>query len=85
MGVCVCVLYQLNRDLEKTGTLQLYRKTCWPTRGNTDRGRSLLSIGGWWRGIVVSGVRHMNEVNACQARLVLGWVTVFGQVYRLDM
>jgi len=29
---------------------------------------------------VVSGVRRMNEVNARRARLVLGWVTVFGWV-----
>jgi len=27
---------------------------------------------------VVSGVRRMNEVNPRRARLVLGWVTVFG-------
>ena len=36
-------------------------------------------------GIVVSGVRRMNEVNACRARLVPGWVTVFGLVYHLGM
>jgi len=30
---------------------------------------------------VVSGVRPMNEVNARRARLVPGWVTVFGRVY----
>ena len=35
------------------------------------------------RGVVVSGVRRMNEVNARRARLVLGWVTVFGRVYHL--
>ena len=39
----------------------------------------------WRRGVVVSGVRRMNEVNARRARLVPGWVTVFGRVYRLDM
>jgi len=27
---------------------------------------------GWWRGVVVSGVRRMNEGNPHQARLVLG-------------
>ena len=37
------------------------------------------------RGIVVSDVRRMNEVNACWARLVPGWVTVFGWVYHLGM
>ena len=35
---------------------------------------------GWRRGVVVSGVRRMNEVNARRARLVPGWVTVFGRV-----
>jgi len=38
-----------------------------------------------WRGVVVSGVRRMNEVNPRRARLVLGWVTVFGRVYHLGM
>ena len=42
-------------------------------------------IHGWRRGVVVSGVRRMNEVNPRLARLVLGWVTVFGRVYRLGM
>jgi len=40
---------------------------------------------GWRRGVVVSGVRRMNEVNARRARLVPGWVTVFGWVYHLGM
>ena len=40
---------------------------------------------GWRRVVVVSGVRRMNEVNARRARLVLGWVTVFGRVYHLGM
>jgi len=38
---------------------------------------------GWRHGVVVSGVRRMNEVNARRARLVPGWVTVFGRVYHL--
>ena len=37
----------------------------------------------WRRGVVVSGVRRMNEVNARRARLLPGWVTVFGRVYIL--
>ena len=37
------------------------------------------------RGAVVSGVRRMNQVNASRARLVPGWVTVFGRVYHLGM
>jgi len=36
-------------------------------------------------GGVVSGVRHMNEVNARRARLVPGWVTVLGRVYHLGI
>jgi len=40
---------------------------------------------GWRRSVVVSGVRHINEVNARRARLVLGWVTVFGRVYHIGM
>ena len=34
---------------------------------------------------MVSGVRRMNEVNARRARLVPGWVTVFGRVYHLGI
>jgi len=37
------------------------------------------------RGVVVSGVRRMNEFNARWAWLVLGWVTVFGRVYHLGV
>ena len=40
---------------------------------------------GWQRGAVVSGVRRMNEVNARRARLVPGWVTVFGRVYTISV
>jgi len=36
-------------------------------------------------GVVVSGVRRMNAVNARRARLVPGRVTVFGRVYHLGM
>ena len=39
----------------------------------------------WRRGVVVSEVRRMNEVNARRARLVPGWVTVFGRVCHLGM
>jgi len=41
----------------------------------------VMSRPGWWRGVVVSVVRRMNEVTLRRARLVLGWVTVFGRVY----
>jgi len=50
------------------------------------KGRFLLQNESIWRrGIVVSGVRRINEVNARRARLVPGWVTVFGRVYHLGM
>jgi len=35
---------------------------------------------GWRLGVVASLVRRMNEVTIHWARLVLGWVTVFGRV-----
>jgi len=35
----------------------------------------------WRRGVAVSIVRRMDEVTLCRARLVLGWVTVFGLVH----
>jgi len=45
-----------------------------------------VDLAGWRRGVVVSGVRRMNDVpSARRARLVPGWVTVFGRVYRLAM
>jgi len=50
-----------------------------------DVGVPLFAHVGWRRGIVVSGVRRMNEVNARRARLVPGWVTVFGREYHLGM
>jgi len=39
----------------------------------------------WRRGVVVSGVRRMNEVNTRRAWLVLGWVTAFGRVHHLGI
>jgi len=42
-------------------------------------------FGGRRRGVMVSGVRRMNEVNARRVRLVPEWVTVFGRVYHLGM
>ena len=37
------------------------------------------------RGVVVSAVGLINEVNRHRARLVLGWVTVCGRVNQLGM
>ena len=39
----------------------------------------------WRGGVVVSGIRRTNEVNPRRARLVVGWVTVFGRVYHLGV
>ena len=39
----------------------------------------------WRHGVVVSVIRRMNEVTLRRARLVLGWVTVFGRVYHIGM
>ena len=43
-----------------------------------------VKVKAWRRGVVASVVRRMNEVTVRRARLVLGWVTVFGRVYRHD-
>ena len=40
---------------------------------------------GWWLSVVVSTSALFNEVNRHWARLVLGWVTVNGQVNHLGM
>jgi len=52
---------------------------------NRARARDAVPTRYWRRGVVVSGVRRMNEVNARRARLVPGWVTVFGRVYHFGM
>jgi len=39
----------------------------------------------WRRGVVASVVRRMNEDTLRRARLIMGWVTVFGQVYHHGM
>ena len=49
------------------------------------RANSAVDVIGCRRGVVVSGVRRMNEVNPRRAQLVPGWVTVFGRVYHLGM
>ena len=49
--------------------------------------RAVHSVDGkqWRRGVVATVVRRMNEVTLRRARLVLGWVTVFGRVYHHGM
>jgi len=48
-------------------------------------GRICVRITGWRLGVVASVIRRMNEVTVHWARLVLGWVTVFGRVYHHGM
>ena len=56
-----------------------------PQRDKRLRANSTVDVIGCRRGVVVSGVRRMNEVNPRRAQLVPGWVTVFGRVYHLGM
>jgi len=39
----------------------------------------------WWRGVMVSDVGLISEVNQRLARLVLGWVTISEQAKHLGM
>jgi len=39
----------------------------------------------WWPGLVVSALVSINEVTLRRARLVLGWMTVFGRVHHLGV
>jgi len=56
-----------------------------PTACQFTSRRSIIDLR-WRRGVVVvSGVRRMNDVNARRARLIPGWVTVFGRVCHLGM
>ena len=67
----------------------------WPTRVQNLKSLALAvaeilhgvknSKTGWRRVVVVGGVRRTNEVNPRRARLLLGWVTVFGRVHHLRM
>jgi len=73
------------------GHTDKHRQTTLPVYNSDNRPHLMLRIAkrpnchGWRRGVVVSGVRRMNEVNPRRARLLLGWVTVFRRVYHLGM
>jgi len=43
----------------------------------------LNTVGGWWRGVVVTRCVKSTKVTLCRARIVLEWVTVYGQVNHL--
>ena len=66
--------------------LTYYLLSAWQQTWNTQGLlRDFSEHGNSGRGVVVIGVRRMNEVNGRRARLVLGWVAVFGWVYHLRM
>ena len=48
------------------------------TSGRRPLYRLYTPLSGWWLGVMVSVVGHINEVAVRRTRLVLGWVTVFG-------
>jgi len=80
VGVVICV----ERGADCLHTVQLVPLCSRSSAVQAERPRSSATARtGCRRGAVVSGVRRMNEVNARRARLILGWVTVFGRVYHL--
>ena len=81
----VCVSLQVSLESLVSHCLAPERlSVCLCTQTDTPRGSTKL-LCHWRRGVVVSGVRRMNEVNTRRARLLPGWVTVFGRVYHLGM
>jgi len=70
-----------DRKLVVLRTLKRSQKQVALGTGCTPLRRDFLLLGG----MVVSGVRRMNEVNARRARSAPGWVTVFGRVYHHGM
>ena len=62
----------------------LHSAKCWQMSNFWFAGQ-IVHIKWWWRGVVVSTLSSINEVNQHRARLLLGWVTVCGQVNRLGM
>jgi len=61
-------------------TMRNLVNTCQPERFRDEYRTHIIK-----RGVVVSVVRPINEVTLRRARLVLGWVTVFGRVYHHGM
>ena len=88
MRLCERLAYNLltesARPAVEPATFTVASRTLCPLRHQTTHVHAHVH-GSWRRGVVVSGVRRMNEVNARRARLVPGWVTVFGRVYHLGM
>jgi len=86
ISCCVSVVVGFHCDVERCisccGSGRLFRTdlhgkrhvdSCWHCHGTGHKR------------YVTRGVRRMTEVNARRARLVPGWMTVFGRVYHLGM
>ena len=86
ISCCVSVVVGFHCDVERCisccGSGRLFRTdlhgkrhvdSCWHCHGTGHKR------------YVTRGVRRMTEVNARRARLVPGWMTVFGLVYHLGM
>jgi len=73
---CRCVHWRQQTDTQTTSTTQTAATRCAVACTTAISGDYIVR---WRRGVVVSGVRRMNEVNAP------GWVTVLGRVYHLGM
>jgi len=73
----------LNRKYHPPSRTASFNCLIWTAKCTLSTYCTLPSCSYWWRGAVVSRVSRMNKVNARRARLVFGWVTVFGRVYHL--
>jgi len=73
----------LNRKYHPPSRTASFNCLIWTPKCTLSTYCTLPSCSYWQRGAVVSRVRRMNKVNARRARLVFGWVTVFGRVYHL--
>ena len=85
MGASFDVSYTVLEGNSCTSKIRVYRVTRCPVASIRSPDAFPPATLNWRRGVVVSGVRRMNEVNARRARLVPGRVTVFGRVYHLGM
>jgi len=87
LPICLSVCHYRSLWSRRCRTAWLHSvclSVCLCTQTDTPRGSTKL-LCHWRRGVVVSGVRRMNEVNTRRARLLPVWVTVFGRVYHLGM
>jgi len=79
---CQLPLYDVEKEVQTLVT----NCSCFGVTVGSLSTELVLGLGvSWRRGVVVSGVRRMNDVNPRRARLLPGWVTVFGRVYYLGL